>query len=56
MSEVLYLCIWPELFVNLRNEMFKYQEMQVAADKFGAGNSELFSNKIWRGRLYCADR
>lgn len=36
----------PVLFINLRNEMFKYQEMQEPADKFEAGNSELFSNQI----------
>jgi len=41
--------------MNLRYEMFKYQEIQVTAGKFEAGNSELFSNQIWRGRLYFAD-
>jgi hypothetical protein len=32
--------------MNFRHEMFKYQEIQATADKFEAGNSELFSNQI----------
>ena len=41
--------------MNIRYEMFKYQEIQVTARKFEAGNSELFSIQIWRGHLYLAD-
>ena len=33
--------------MNLRREMFKYQEIQITADKFEAVNSALFSNQIW---------
>jgi hypothetical protein len=35
--------------------MSKYQEIQATTGKFDAGNSELFFNKIWRGRLSFAD-
>jgi len=35
--------------------MFKYQKTQATADKFDAGNSTLFSNQIWWGRLCFAD-
>ncbi len=38
--------VYPDLFMNLRNEMFKYQEIQETADQFEAGNSELCSNQI----------
>ncbi len=31
--------------------MLKYQKTRATAGKFEAGNSELFSNQIWRGRL-----
>jgi hypothetical protein len=35
--------------------MCKYQEIQATTGKFDAGNSELFLNKIWQGRLYFPD-
>jgi hypothetical protein len=37
---------YPALFISYRHEMFKYQKTQATADKFDAGNSELFSNQI----------
>ena len=49
------LIIQPALFINFRHEMFKNPETQAAADKFDAGNSELFSNQIFRGRWCFAD-
>ncbi|WP_016779152.1 hypothetical protein [Anaerophaga thermohalophila] len=45
----------PELFINFRHEMFKYPKTQETAEKIDAGNSELFSNQIFRGRLCFAD-
>jgi hypothetical protein len=30
--------------MNYRYEMFKYQEIQLTANKMDAGNNELFSN------------
>jgi hypothetical protein len=41
----------PALFINLRDEVFKCQEMQAPAENFDEGNSELFSNQNFRGRL-----
>jgi hypothetical protein len=35
--------------------MFKYPKTQKTAEKFDVGNSELFSNQIFRGRLCFAD-
>jgi hypothetical protein len=35
--------------------MFKYPKTQETAEKIDAGNSELFSNQIFRGRLCFAD-
>jgi hypothetical protein len=35
--------------------MSKDQKIQATTDNFDAGNSELFLNKIWQGRLYFAD-
>jgi hypothetical protein len=40
------LTSYPALFISFRHEMFKYQKTQATADKFDAGNSELFSNQI----------
>jgi hypothetical protein len=42
---------YPALFINLRDEVFKCQEMQAPAENFDEGNSELFSNQNFRGRL-----